>query len=167
MTALAYTPDDTTWIAGIIPIIIGLGLCAAAIAMWLQRRRDRRLAREYRARLRAQRKLPKPAPIQTAEPVEHREADEAYGAELHAAGQALPSADLRTTGEQMVADHAELAGISDAMDTCAERIMHELRLFLRDDTEFARVARWGGSILEDTGTFNRADLDRALAGAVK
>jgi hypothetical protein len=164
---LAYTPDDTTWIAGIIPAIIGIGLCAAAIAMWVQRRRERRLARKYRARRRAQRALPRPAPVSAPEPIVHEGATEAYGAELRAAGKALPSADLRTTGEQMVADHHELAGISDGLDRFSENVMHELRLFLRDDAEYARVARWGGAVLDDTGTFNRRDLDRALAGAVK
>jgi hypothetical protein len=109
-----------------------------------------------------------PEPTPTTRPAEHEGATEAYGAELRAAGQALPSADLRTTGEQMIADHHELAGISDAQDQFSERIMHELRLFCGDDLElFMQLTRWGGAVLDDTGTFNRRDLDRALAGAVK
>jgi hypothetical protein len=88
-----------------------------------------------------------------AKHVAHEGATEAYGAELRAAGQALPSADLRTTGEQMVADHHELAGISDGLDQFSERVMHELRLFLRDDAEYARVARWAPSSTTETGEF--------------
>jgi hypothetical protein len=104
---------------------------------------------------------------QATAPVTHVGATEAYGPELRAAGQALPSADLRTTGEQMVADHRELGGIGDALDQFAERTMHELRLFCGDDLElFMRATRWGGAALDDTNTFNRRDLDLAFAGSV-
>lgn len=150
MITLAYTSDDTTWIAGTIPLILGLCLCAAAIAMWRKRRQERRQREAFRAQQRARRA----ALAIEADPVEHEGATEAYGAVLQQVGKALPSADLRTTGEQMVADHAELAGISDAMDACDERIMHKLRLFCGDDLElFMQLTRWGGATLEDTGTF--------------
>jgi hypothetical protein len=117
---------------------------------------------------RAERKARGTRTAQATAPVTHVGATEAYGPELRAAGQALPSADLRTTGEQMVADHRELGGIGDALDQFAERTMHELRLFCGDDLElFMRATRWGGAVLDDTGTFNRRDLDLALAGSVK
>lgn len=157
--ALALSID----IAGVLAVI------AALVVYVVIRRRERAQARAFRADQRARANAQLAADLRATPdtaPAVHVEATEAYADELHAAGQTLPSADLRTTGEQMIADHAELAGISDAIDLCGERIMHELRLFLRDDTEYARIARWGTSVLEDTGTFNRRDLDRALAGAV-
>jgi hypothetical protein len=132
------------------------GLIAGVVAIVVTRRRERAQARAFRDDQRAR----------TA-PVAHLGATEAYGAEIRAAGQALPSADLRTTGEQMVADHRELGGIGDALDQFAERTMHELRLFCGDDLElFMQLTRWGGAVLDDTGTFNRRDLDLALAGSV-
>lgn len=138
------------------------GVIAAIVGIVVTRRRERAQARAYLAATLAD--LPAGFDYPRA-PVEHVGATEDWSpaAETAAVNQ---TPDLRTTGEQMVADHAELAGISDALDLCSERIMHELRLFLRDDTEYARIARWGTSVLEDTGTFNRRDLDRALAGAV-
>lgn len=150
--ALALSID----IAGVLAVI------AALVVYVVIRRRERAQARAYLAATLAD--LPAGFDYPRA-PVEHVGATEDWSpaAETAAVDQ---TPDLRTTGEQMVADHAELAGIGDGLDQFSERIMHELRLFLRDDAEYARVARWGTAVLEDTGTFNRRDLDRALAGAV-
>jgi uncharacterized membrane protein len=143
--------------------VILAGLIAGVVAIVVTRHRERAQARAFRADQRAAGRI-----VGTVAPLEHVGATEAYGPELRAAGQALPSADLRTTGEQMVADHRELGGIGDALDQFAERTMHELRLFCGDDLElFMRATRWGGAVLDDTGTFNRRDLDLALAGSVK
>jgi hypothetical protein len=157
--------------------VIVAGLIAGVVAIVVTRRRERAQARAFRAERRARQAailaaLPPgfdypTAPAPATQPVEHVGATEAYGPELRAAGQALPSADLRTTGEQMVADHRELGGIGDALDQFAERTMHELRLFCGDDLElFMQLTRWGGAALDDTNTFNRRDLDLALAGSV-
>jgi hypothetical protein len=150
--------QHTTYLigAGIIDALLLAGV-VVLVGIVVSRHRERALTRAYRADQRTRQ----------AAPVAHVGATEAYGPELRAAGQALPSADLRTTGEQMVADHRELGGIGDALDQFAERTMHELRLFCGDDLElFMRATRWGGAVLDDTGTFNRRDLDLALAGSV-
>lgn len=95
----------------------------------------------------------------------HQGATEAYGAELAATGQTLPSADLRTTAEQMLADHTELDSIGAALTQFGEAIDHHLRLFTqgltgRQQLHISRVSTTTGAT---TGTFNRRELDAMLA----
>jgi hypothetical protein len=138
--------------AGILDLI-ALTVLAVAVACWIQRARERRAQRRYVAWRSAQRRqvtTPAPAP----KPVIHRDADEAYGAELARAGQAAVSADLRTTGEQMAVDHDELNAISAALDVFGHNVEEAINRFLHDDPrERLRVARWSTDTCEDTTPF--------------
>lgn len=148
-----------------IPLIIlgGLLLVAAiaGIAVVVIRRRERELDEAFRASQHTRRAVARPAstpaPAVPAGPVVHVGATEAYGAELQRVGQTLPSADLRTSAEQMVADHQELASIGVAINAFDAKITAVIDGFLARGKVSAadrlRVARWDTSTITKTGEF--------------
>jgi hypothetical protein len=156
--------------AGILDLI-GTVVLIAAVAAWVQRRRERRQQRAYRAWRRSLPTIPtyptrRSTAALPAAPIVHEGATEAYADELAATCDDLPSIDLRTTGQQMAVDHAELDVIGEALDQMGEAVVHSLRIFLRDqpDVFLAIMARWsGGHEITPTGEFSRRELEELLA----
>jgi hypothetical protein len=79
-----------------------------------------------------------PAPTVPEEPAERDDqeerpasgADEPYAEELRAANEMLPSPDLRTIAEQMVADHEELGAITVALEEFGRNVTDAISGFL-------------------------------------
>jgi hypothetical protein len=105
--------------------------------------------------------LARPAPRHAAPPPAHVGATVSYGRDLARMRTALPSEDLRTVPEQMVADHHALDTISaaqaafvSAVDAAVARFVEPLPAETRVRLE---AAAW------QTGELDRAELDRLLA----
>lgn len=96
-------------------------------------------------------------------PVQHEGATEQYAEDIHQAGRALPSAELRTTAEQMIADHAALDGIGQAVTQFDQVISDKLRDFCGDDLALYLEAITEAS-LDATGELDLAELRAVLAG---
>lgn len=127
MTWIAVHP----WILPILASLVGGTMFAAA---WIHTspRKPSRSRTVDTAHLDALRAVPVDEPA-TEQPAEHEGATEQYADELHQAGQTLPSADLRTGGEQMQADHDELAdAIAPAVDAFHANVDAALARFMRN-----------------------------------
>jgi hypothetical protein len=97
-----------------------------------------------------------------AEPAPEREtsgADDRYATDLRKARDLRPSPDLIRPAEQMVADHADLAAIGEAIDLFDATIEAALDRFLRD-MPAARMHL--AASVEQTGEISRAELDEML-----
>jgi len=89
----------------------------------------------------------------------HTGATEGYGRDLARMRHELPSADLLTPGEQMLADHRSTSDLDHAIDLFDQTIEAALDVFLRDQP-LVRM-RLTASV-EHTGEIDRAELERLL-----